>query len=144
LLLACNSQIKDNNKNCNFVSFGLYCGECHGKCFQGYYFKNDTVYKIALSYGSDIESINIDTLKDKIILDKKDSKKINSILNLLPENIDQEKEKIGNPDDHDQCGIEVFKQSKNNKKRIFIDTDKSKCPKKYHDFIDAVVSLNLL
>ena len=144
--LTCKSPNGFERKDYNSVTFGLYCEECSGDCFQGFYFKNENAYKISLSFTdfSNIAFIDLDTLSDKKALGSVEKEKLNNILRLLPKDIEQEKEIIGNPDNHDQCGIMIYLKTTKLSKRFFIDTDKDKCPKRFHNFIDSVNDLKLL
>jgi len=141
--VSCSNQKLFNPADYFSVIFGTFCGECNGMCFQGYLIKSDRIYKIELP-NDDFEQINIDTIKKKELIDRSESAKIRDVARLLPCNIENYNEIIGNPDKQDQCGISILMVSKNKTKKIRIDNDKQKCPASLHNFIDAVKNLKLL
>lgn len=140
---ACTNFSTFDRTDYDSIAFGTYCGECNGQCFQGYYLKNDNVYRIGLP-DNNLENVNFDTISDKTQLDKTESEKIQAILKLLPGNIESYNKTIGNPDNQDQCGISLFLDHKSHQTKIQIDMDKRNCPAKLSKFIEAVSSLKLL
>lgn len=133
-ICACQN-VKQENYS---IIIGFCCGECEGKCFQGYLISNDSVFKISGKYCDRIDRLN------KVAADQNESIRVKEVLNSLPADFRKYEGTIGLPDTRDQCAVYLSFYNGYRWNKVIIDPDKNRHPEDLNRFVDKIQDLKLL
>jgi hypothetical protein len=115
----------------NDISIGVSCGMCRGECFKGYRVKGGVVEHFAAPYLGKMDSARIEKATPT---QEKDFRELVSLLPVL----DNYPERIGCPDCHDQCGVQVSTASKT------IMIDPADYPAEFNKFMQKLREMEIL
>jgi hypothetical protein len=133
LFLSCTS-----SKETDWMVIGYCCGECHDKCFSGYYIEKDSIYKISGKYCDDVD------ISNKIVTDNEEYAKVANVADKLPNNYTNFSGTYGCPDCHDQCSIFVSFKLNGNITKIILDPDLGMHPEEFNDFVNGILDMELM
>lgn len=100
LITSCSTASKSISST-TITSVGKSCGMCLGKCYNGYRLNSGTVERFSAERPDKMDSATIEKATAE------EEKAFRELINLLPSNLDSYPDRIGCPDCHDQCGVQV-------------------------------------
>lgn len=115
----------------NDISIGVSCGMCRGECFGGYRMKGGVVEHFAAPYLGKMDSARIEKATTA------QEKDFRELVSLLPA-LDNYPERIGCPDCHDQCGVQVATAGKT------VMIDPADYPAEFNKFMEKLREMGIL
>jgi hypothetical protein len=113
----------------NDISIGRACGMCMGQCYQGYRLQNGTVEHFS---ARNIDGMDSAKFAKATAQEEKDFREL---VSLLPPDLKKYPGRVGCPDCHDQCGIQVISSTG----KILIDP--SNHPEEFNKFFQKIEAM---
>ncbi|HEX2630981.1 MAG TPA: hypothetical protein VHM26_18320 [Chitinophagaceae bacterium] len=130
-IISCTTTSKSASST-TVTSVGKSCGMCLGKCYNGYRINNGVVEQFSAERLDKMESAIIEKATAE------QEKAFRELINLLPSNLDTYPDRIGCPDCHDQCGIQVVTSTRT------IVIDPADYPTEFNKFMEKLKEMGVL
>jgi hypothetical protein len=116
----------------NDISIGRACGMCRSECFKGFRLKGDVVERFTAAYLGKMDSAKIESVTP---LQEKDFREL---VTLLPDDLSKYPDRVGCPDCHDQCGVQIVTAAKT------IMIDPADYPKEFGRFFEKLKEMGIV